>query len=325
MAVAALAVLAMLAVAHGAVPVAAIAHLRVAETLEQGGQGRVDRLGRQHLAGVAVAGDPRGRRGGGADRHGGKERAAAERRRGHARDERLALRGGVGRVGVDAAVVGVAGADVDAAASGDRGGGVVDREAAGGAVDDLVFEVALVVAGGVEDVDDRPRALGAGGLEVVDDVDLAADPVDGDGGVAQGDEVPVQGVGAVDRRHRVGGVGRRVIDLDRVVGGVGDVEVAQGGGHRRGVGRGGNAREGGDRDAVAVFEAAEADLAGGGAGGVIDGDVGAGVDVDAAADGVDGDSGRALGAGKNRAGSEGRRGWEPDHVAVVVVDVKGSG
>ena len=219
-----------------------VAHLGVAEAREQRGQGRVGRFGRQRLAGVALAEAAAAFLADAADRHGREQRVRAERAGRDRRRPQAAPGRRFAGVGVDAAGMGVAGADVDAAL-GRPGGGVVDREPARGAVDDLVAQMALVVAEGVEHPDHRPRLLGVRGLEIVDDVDLPGGVVDGDRGVAQRAERAVRGFAAVDRLHRFRRVGGRVIDLHRVRRGIGDVE-----GSRR-------ARVARDRDAVAVLEA----------------------------------------------------------------------
>ena len=289
-------------VAGLAAPVAVVGGLGVAVAAEQRGQRRVAGWRWNHLAGVAFAVQRPARRGTDRDRR--EEQPAPGQLRVEFRHQRRCGGRCARRVYVDASLVGIARGHVDAALG--RFGRVVDREPARGAIDHVVFEVALIRAVGFEDVDPPARLLGVGGLGVVDHIDLAAFVVDRDRGVAQGAEAAWR---PRDRFDRVFGVRRRVIDFDRVARGVGDVEVAR---------RAGVARE---RDPVAVFEARGADRLYEGAARVVLVDVVSCIDEGVAAARIGRDPG-GFGSGENRPGPQRVRARKAGDVTVVVVDVE---
>ena len=296
-----------------------VVDLGVAEAGQPRGQGRVDRRWGQHLAGVARAGDPRPTFRGPADRDPRIQQVAARRQGRGLRRERFATRPRPRRVGVDGAFVAVARGDVDPALG--RGARVVHGEAGGGAVHDLVFEVAQVgVRGGrTEGLDDAARLLGVPRLERFEDVGHARRPVDRQRRVAQRDEA--DRARPLDRLHGFFAADRRVVDLDRVIGRVGHVDqwsvfVS---------GHGGFAEH---RHAVAVPETAGADRFDQAPRRVVHRHIGALVHIEAVRRPVDGDPGGDSGVDR-RAGAvygarrqrEGAR-HVPRDGSVVVGDVE---
>src|SRR5262249_4525369 len=153
-------------------------------------------------------------------------------------------------------------------------------------------QLTAVLAFDVELVDDRGRGFKAR-FGVVRDEEVAVGLVDRDVGVGQGGKAVLGGAGAVYRR--LAEAGRGVIDLDGVGRRVRDVDEPFGPGKVR------------DGDAVALSQRAEADFLDrfrfgfgfGELGRFVDGDVGAVVDVEVAAGGIEEDAGGA-GAGGAR-------------------------